>query len=100
MGSQYASEWSRLSLASKGDRNLVVLDGHRVVVPMASRRKVLDSLYLPHMAKIKTLRNACQDWFWEGMTEQIHNMTSACTACLTHSNSKQQTQFVVDREDL
>ena len=52
-----------------------------MIVPAAARRKVLTNLHLQHTGKFKTLADACQLYFWPGMTDAIGLMIANCKEC-------------------
>ena len=75
-----AVQWD--SLAFEG----IFLTFHgRLVVPEAARSEVLANLLIQYTGILKTLVDACQLYFWPGMTNAIELMISRCkecTACL------------------
>lgn len=78
---QYASVFSRLSVDESAEGCLLVLDGHRLVVPSGSRGQILRMLHLPHSGLTKTRTAAQQLYFWPGMSAAISSTVDACMEC-------------------
>jgi hypothetical protein len=76
----YRGVWDRLSV---DDRGLVVLDGHRLVVPVALRPKILQLMHRGHCGIVKSQKLAKSLYFWPGMPSDIKNLVEACEACQT-----------------
>ena len=78
---QYHSQWHH-DIPVEG----IFLTYHgRLVVPEAARPDVLANLHIQHSGISKTLMDACQLYFWPGMTNAIELMIfqcKECTACL------------------
>ena len=60
---------------------LLVLDGHRLVVPPQARAGILEKLHLAHAGSTKTVENARQVFFWPGLKRDILTMVAACPTC-------------------
>ena len=84
----YRSFWQRLGLQGEAENILVVLDGHKVVVPLAARREILRLLHLPHCGEIKTLTTARQLYYWPGMSNSIRQVTRECQSCQAEQPSQ------------
>lgn len=78
---QYAAMMSRLSVDESPDGALVVLDGHRLVVPVAERGRVLDILHVPHSGMTKTKEAARQLYYWPSMSSDVAARVEACGRC-------------------
>ena len=46
---------------------ILVMDGHRIVVPLEARKSILTLLHVPHMATSRTRKAAYKSYFWVGM---------------------------------
>jgi hypothetical protein len=69
----YRAIWDRLSL----EEDFVILDGHRIIVPIKSRREVLQKFHESHQGQTCTAARARQLYFWPGITNEV-----GWTACL------------------
>ena len=74
--SAYYSLRNSLSIA-----NGVVFYGSRLVIPVALRCEVLDSLHKAHQGVTKTLQRASTSVFWPGMRRRIEEKCLACDSC-------------------
>ena len=77
----YANMWGQLGVEGGGDKQLVVLDGHRVVVPILAREAILQKLHAGHCGVNKTRQLANQLYYWPGMSNAIQQMVGACEHC-------------------
>ena len=68
---------------------LLVLDGHRIIVPRAMRKEVLRLLHIPHNGIVRTKQAARQRYEWPGMANDIIQLVGACEACQTLLPSQQ-----------
>lgn len=53
----------------------------RILVPHVLRRKLIDSCHASHNGIEATLRLACANLFWPGMTSQIKDVVKGCAVC-------------------
>jgi len=85
----YRGVWDQLSVHRDGHgRELLVLDGVRVVVPRGVRPKILDLLHLPHAGLVKTRQSARQLYYWPGMSAAIADKVEGCETCVAALPSK------------
>jgi hypothetical protein len=70
--------WARLGTDSRG---LVLLDGHRLVVPHAAQPNILAKLHRGHCGLVKTTKLARQLYYWPAMASDIKNLVARCAAC-------------------
>lgn len=61
--------------------NGVLLRGHKVVIPLALRERMLDELHDTHLGIIKTKSNARSRMWWPGIDRDIERRIGACDAC-------------------
>ena len=62
---------------------LLVLDGHRLVVPPQDRPAVLALLHQSHCGIVKTTANARDLYFWPGMERDVVSQVASCHTCQT-----------------
>ena len=72
-----ANEWDALGI----EFDLLVLDGHRIVVPKDFRGRVLEGLHAPHAGIVRTQAAARKLYAWQGMNNDIKHLVEQCTAC-------------------
>ena len=58
------------------------------MIPKKAKAEVLEELHMNHCGEGKSLANACQLYFWRGMSDDIKNMVSRCQECLNLRPSK------------
>ena len=87
----YATHWSKLSILNleNGD-SLVLLNNSRIVVPEEARPELLRRLHLPHSGVNRTVKQACELYFWPRMRNDIHRLIAMCEPCQTHKPSQPQ----------
>ena len=66
----------------------LIFKGERVVVPRASRSKLLKQIHSSHLGVNSCLNRACKCVYWPGMTADIKNRVSTCEACREHERSQ------------
>ena len=77
-GRPFANLWDRISIL---EDTLLILDGHRIIVPPAVRPAILKKLHLPHAGIEKTRTSARNLYYWPGMTVDVKNMIDRCESC-------------------
>ena len=76
-GRQLKSIWHSLAV----EYDLIIYDGHRIVVPEAQRKEILRLLHKSHAGIVKTRAAARMSYFWIGINEAIKNMIDKCDQC-------------------
>lgn len=82
---QFSKEWDRLSIMG----HLIILDGHRVLVPTGSRRDLLQRLHTAHQGITRTKARARELYFWPGMSNDIVQTVQGCDLCQQYQPSQQ-----------
>ena len=72
----------------------VVLKGARLVVPRVLRNEVMQKLHSSHQGIERTKQRARQIVFWPGMSHDVDNVVSTCTACCRYRPSQQKEPLV------
>eukprot|EP00094_Tigriopus_californicus_P013816 TCALIF_13371-PA protein Name:"Similar to K02A2.6 Uncharacterized protein K02A2.6 (Caenorhabditis elegans)" AED:0.40 eAED:0.40 QI:0/-1/0/1/-1/1/1/0/128 len=67
---------------------LLILQGHRIVPPPASRPSILRGLHASHQGIRRTRAWAHQLYFWQGMNNDIDQVVGSCSACHEHRPSQ------------
>ena len=75
--------WNKMSVIkrAKDNASLVLVDGHKILVPKKARPEILRRLHLSHSGEAKTLQAARRLYFWPGMNNEISQMCNNCEAC-------------------
>ena len=91
--SAYRGVWDNLSIIN----GLLVLDGHRIVVPPESYNKILLRLHAAHQGITKTKLKARQAFYWPTMNNDITLMVEACRQCQKHLPSLPRSNDIEDK---
>ena len=67
---------------------ILVMDGHRIVVPLAARKDILQLLHVPHMATNRTRKAASKRYFWVGMADEVKKLCEHCQSCRERAPSR------------
>merc|ERR1712090_101754 len=67
---------------------IMVMDGHRIVVPPGARKSILNLLHVPHMATARTRKAAAKRYFWVGMADEVKKMCEHCQGCRERAPSR------------
>jgi hypothetical protein len=80
--------WGRISFQGNPDgAALMMVDGLRVVIPEAARKKVVMALHKGHCGMEKTKQQARQLFWWPGMMNEVEIACANCPACIRHKPS-------------
>ena len=66
----------------------IVFRNDRVVVPYHLRRKLTEKVHISHNGVEGTLKLACANLFWPGMTTQIKDAVARCEVCAKYAASQ------------
>ncbi|KAG1651704.1 Transposon Ty3-I Gag-Pol polyprotein [Nymphon striatum] len=88
LAKSYSKIWNDLSLYEDDKHTLVLLSGHRIVVPRDIRSEILRMLHLPHQGLVKTKQLARQCYYWPGINASITNLIDGCLTCLEFQPSQ------------
>ncbi|TRY77484.1 hypothetical protein TCAL_07409, partial [Tigriopus californicus] len=89
--------WSHLSklhlkqlkaLSLDYDTDLLILQGHRIVVTTVARPTILQDLHIAHQGIRRTRALARSLYFWPGMNNEIKQIISSCATCQEHRPSQ------------
>ena len=69
---------------------LILLNSHRIVVPVQKRKEIPTKLHASHQGIERTKQRARQIVYWPGINSDIKNTVEACTKCQEHQPSLQQ----------
>ena len=82
--SQFTKLWDSFSLHKRG---LLILDGNRIVVPQAARKKLLALGHQAHCEAQKMKASLKQLYYWPSMDNEIHQIVQSCEECRFHQPS-------------
>ena len=86
--------WGKISLYGAPGEELVVIDSTRIVLPRAARPQVLKLLHLGHCGAQKMKKQASELYWWQGMNNDIEQISSSCTPCKEMRPSQQKEPMV------
>ena len=78
---EFKSQWDAMAA---DDTYGFAMYHNRIVVPEAAKKMALASLHVQHTGETKTLMNARQLYYWQGMTRDIKLMVGACQECVPY----------------
>ena len=70
----YQRWWNTMGVLDDKEDTILVMDGHRIVVPLDARKSILTLLHVPHMATSRTRKAAYKRYFWVGMADEVRKM--------------------------
>ena len=79
--------WDSIGVLDRED-TILVMDGHRIIVPLSARRSILQLLHVPHMATSRTRKAASRRYFWVGMADEVKKMCEHCQSCRERGPSR------------
>jgi transposase InsO family protein len=62
----------------------LLLRGHRLVVPEALHKQMLDRIHDGHQGIVKCSRRARESVWWPGINQQIKQLVEKCATCIKH----------------
>jgi hypothetical protein len=71
--------WQDLSFDNQ--TSLLLLNSHRIVVPLECRRDVLNSLHQSHQGLRRTRARARELYYWPGLNNDVMQVISQCQEC-------------------
>ncbi|NJL71582.1 MAG: DDE-type integrase/transposase/recombinase [Candidatus Competibacteraceae bacterium] len=86
---QLKSIWSEMGILETEKGSLLVLDGHRIIVPKQARPRILSELHKSHQGLVKTRAQAKLYYFWPGLNKDIEKIIQSCQACQAYQPSQQ-----------
>ena len=85
---EYQKWWNTIGVLDDKEDTILVMDGHRIIIPLEARRSILNLLHVPHMAATRTKKAATQRYFWVGMADEIKKMCEHCQTCRERGPSR------------
>ena len=93
---EYRQTFNRLSIQETGERELLLLDSTRIVIPRGARKAILNELHRAHSGMTKTFKTAEQLFYWPGMRNDIANKIGDCSACAEERPSQARAEITAD----
>ncbi|XP_062704251.1 uncharacterized protein K02A2.6-like [Aedes albopictus] len=72
----------------------IIMRGHRVVVPSALRKKVLNQMHSSHLGIVKTKSIARANVWWPNIDYDIECTVKSCSSCVLHNQSPPKAQLI------
>ena len=60
---EFQKWWDKIGLMDEEEDTIMVMDGHKIVVPHGAWKKILQLLHVPHMATARTRKAAAKKYF-------------------------------------
>ena len=80
--------WDSIGVLEDREDTILVMDGHRIIVPLKARKSILQLLHVPHMATSRTRKAASRRYFWVGMADEVKKMCESCQSCRERGPSR------------
>ena len=93
----YKSIWDDLSLDGENGKEILIYDGHRIVVPANLRQDVLAAMHKSHCGMEKTRQLAKSLYFWPGMSNDVAQTVQKCSMCVSRLPSLPDETFLQPR---
>ena len=87
----FRPHWQNLSTEGK----LIVL-ANRIVIPEQCKKDILKELHKGHQGITRTLQNARQSVYWQGITREVEEMCRSCNECQKLKSSLQKETLEAD----
>ena len=88
--------FKKLSHQLTVEDGLVVMNGHRIVIPKSERRNVMARLHASHQGIERTKRRARQTVYWPGIGSDIQNTVESSSQCQEYRPSLQKEPLMCD----
>ena len=85
---EFQKWWDSIEVLEDRVDTILIRDGHRIIVPPAARKGILQLLHVPHMATSKTRKAAARRYFWVGMADEVKKMCEHCQTCRERGPSR------------
>ena len=85
---EFQKWWDSIEVLEDRVDTIIIRDGHRIIVPPAARKGILQLLHVPHMATSKTRKAAARRYFWVGMADEVKKMCEHCQTCRERGPSR------------
>ena len=96
----YAKWYDDLSTIDDRDRTLLVYNDSRLVIPVASRGRILKALHLGHAGITKTVAAATRYYLWPFMHNEIAQTIKECIVCIERGDRQPNEPMLKDREEI
>ena len=85
---EFQKWWNTIELLEEKEDTIMVMDGHKIVVPLGAKKSILSLLHVPHMATARTRKAASKRYFWVGMADEVKKMCESCRPCRERGPSR------------
>ena len=79
--SPYKSGFNNLSTEDTPAGQLILLEGHRVLIPLLARQEILTTLHKYHSTYDSMFRLARNSIFWPTMKQDLSKLYDSCNTC-------------------
>ena len=85
---EFQKWWDSIEVLEDREDTILVMDGHRIIIPLTARKSILQLLHVPHMATSRTRKAAARRYFWVGMADEVKKMCEHCQSCRERGPSR------------
>ena len=85
---EFQKWWDSIEVLEDREDTILVMDGHRIIIPLSARKSILQLLHVPHMATSRTRKAASRRYFWVGMADEVKKMCEHCQSCRERGPSR------------
>ena len=85
---EFQKWWDSIEVLEDRKDTILVMDGHRIIIPLSARKSILQLLHVPHMATSRTRKAASRRYFWVGMADEVRKMCEHCQSCRERGPSR------------
>ena len=85
---EYQKWWNTIGVLDDKEDTIMIMDDHRIIVPVEARQSILKLLHVPHMAATRTKKAATKRYFWVGMADEVKKMCEHCQSCRERGPSR------------
>ena len=78
---EYRKQWNRMSILLSGEIKIAVIDGVRILVPLAARRSIIDLLHEGHPGLVRMQKRGNKLYFWPDLNRDIEARVKTCSGC-------------------
>ena len=78
---EFRKQWDRMSILLSGETKIAVVDGLRILVPIAARSSIIDLLHEGHPGLVRMQKRGSELYFWPDMIRDIETRVKNCQEC-------------------
>lgn len=80
----FMKDWDNISIQD----GLLILNGHRIIIPREARQEILTRLHFSHQGITRTRARARELFAWPGLSNDVAQLVSNCELCQLYKPSQ------------